>query len=438
MNVSAFIRKTASKDKATIYFRVRDTDCDIKASSELSINPSYWSSERQGYKTRVSLVRDEDRQELNIAVQDIIKLISKEYYKGANADWLKRTIFVYHHPNAYKLMGSDTVELRLSVQIDRYIKNKGFEKRQACSVHSIVGKVERFEKFQRTINNKKNYTMCIDTLTAKDLEMFYDYIVKEHTYYNLYPELYKGVGQWSGNIQRSDNTIHSIFTRLRTIIRWCIHQGYTTNNPFDTYDIPKSLYGTPFYLTIPERDQLMNADLSATPHLEMFRDMFIFQSLVGCRFGDLLRIKPDHVIDGVLEYIPHKTMKHDARTVRVPLADKAMAIFEKYKGRQTLTLFSHYNNPDYNKGIREAMKIAGINRLVSILDPVTRKDKMQPLYEVATSHTARKTFIGNLYRQVKDPNLIASMSGHVNGSQAFSRYRAIDDEMKLELINLLD
>src|SRR5574344_2810026 len=162
MNVSAFIRKTASKDKATIYFRVRDTDCDIKASSELSINPSYWSSERQGYKTRVSLVRDEDRQELNIAVQDIIKLISKEYYKGANADWLKRTIFVYHHPNAYKLMGSDTVELRLSVQIDRYIKNKGSEKRLACSVHSSVGQVDRFETFPRTFNPKWNYTMCID------------------------------------------------------------------------------------------------------------------------------------------------------------------------------------------------------------------------------------------------------------------------------------
>ena len=30
------------------------------------------------------------------------------------------------------------------------------------------------------------------------------------------------------------------------------------------------------------------------------------------------------------------------------------------------------------------------------------------------------------------------MSGHTNGSQAFARYRTIDDEMKKELIGMLD
>lgn len=56
MKVTAYIRnKTAAKnnvtDKATVYFRVRDTGCDIKAASELTINPNHWSAELQGYKT---------------------------------------------------------------------------------------------------------------------------------------------------------------------------------------------------------------------------------------------------------------------------------------------------------------------------------------------------------------------------------------------------
>ena len=51
---------------------------------------------------------------------------------------------------------------------------------------------------------------------------------------------------------------------------------------------------------------------------------------------------------------------------------------------------------------------------------------------------ARRVFIGNLYKQVKDPNLVASMSGHVDGSHAFARYRTIDDEMKIELVNLIN
>ena len=62
-----------------------------------------------------------------------------------------------------------------------------------------------------------------------------------------------------------------------------------------------------------------------------------------------------------------------------------------------------------NKKIKEILKYVGIDRKVIFLDPKTREDVARPLYEVASTHTARKTFIGNLYRQVKDPNLIASM-----------------------------
>ena len=59
------------------------------------------------------------------------------------------------------------------------------------------------------------------------------------------------------------------------------------------------------------------------------------------------------------------------------------------------------------------------------------------MYEIASSHLARRTFVGNLYRKVKDPNLVGALSGHKEGSKAFARYRTIDDEMKKELVNLL-
>ena len=51
---------------------------------------------------------------------------------------------------------------------------------------------------------------------------------------------------------------------------------------------------------------------------------------------------------------------------------------------------------------------------------------------------ARRTFIGNIYKIVKDPNLVTSLTGHPEGSKAFSRYRDIDTEMKKELVGLLD
>ena len=48
MKVTAFIRDTSAKnnitDQAHVYFRVRDGKTDIKAVSELSINPNHWLS----------------------------------------------------------------------------------------------------------------------------------------------------------------------------------------------------------------------------------------------------------------------------------------------------------------------------------------------------------------------------------------------------------
>uniref|UniRef100_S0DFL6 Putative integrase n=1 Tax=termite gut metagenome TaxID=433724 RepID=S0DFL6_9ZZZZ len=62
----------------------------------------------------------------------------------------------------------------------------------------------------------------------------------------------------------------------------------------------------------------------------------------------------------------------------------------------------------------------------------------KPIYEVASSHMARRSFIGNIYKQVKDPNLVGARSGHKEGSKAFARYRDIDEDMKKELISFLD
>lgn len=103
MKVTAFVRETSAKNNRTdqthIYFRVRDGKTDIKAVSELSINPNHWSPERQGYKSRVALVDEDKRTKFDKAVQDLTALISSQYYRGADSAWLKGVIEKFHHPN---------------------------------------------------------------------------------------------------------------------------------------------------------------------------------------------------------------------------------------------------------------------------------------------------------------------------------------------------
>ncbi len=79
MKVTAFIRKTAAKNNVTDQdesFRVRDVGgVDIKAASELSINPNHWSAERQGYKPRVALVSEDKRMGFEKDIQNITRTL---------------------------------------------------------------------------------------------------------------------------------------------------------------------------------------------------------------------------------------------------------------------------------------------------------------------------------------------------------------------------
>ena len=91
MKVTAFIRKTSAKNNVTemarIYFRVRDVGgVDLKAASELSINPNHWSAERQGYKPRVVLVSEQKRMSLERDIQNITHFIAEKYQRGVDVN----------------------------------------------------------------------------------------------------------------------------------------------------------------------------------------------------------------------------------------------------------------------------------------------------------------------------------------------------------------
>ena len=73
-----------------------------------------------------------------------------------------------------------------------------------------------------------------------------------------------------------------------------------------------------------------------------------------------------------------------------------------------------------------------------VIQTQTGEEEKRPINEIASSHVARRTFIGNLYKKVKDPSLVGALSGHKEGSKAFARYREIDEDMKKELVSLLD
>jgi hypothetical protein len=80
---------------------------------------------------------------------------------------------------------------------------------------------------------------------------------------------------------------------------WAIKEKKTTNNPFESYTVEECVYGTPYYISIDERNKLYNADLSQYPNLNIQRDIFVFQCLIGCRVGDYYKMTKNVMNDAI-------------------------------------------------------------------------------------------------------------------------------------------
>jgi integrase len=438
MKVSAFIRKTAKKNDidtlATVYFRLRDGAKDIKAASELSINPNHWSPEKQGYKDRISLVREEAKLTFNNEVQNIISKIIKEYTLDADSEWLSNAIDEYFHP---QINTSQEIKPSFSKLFDEFLLKHRLSDVRKKNFRVIRRRLERFELFVRmTKRGQKDFQLDIDLVSADTLRELWNFFEFEYKYYQQYPTLYKHVPENRIPLPRGRNTLIDNFCRLRTFFLWCYENKKTSNKPFDHFPLEEAVYGTPYYITIEERNQLYRTNLRNHPQLAIQRDIFVFQCLIGCRVGDLLKMIKANIINEAIEYIPKKTKEGRPLTIRVPLNSTAKEILERYADASD-KLLPFISEQKYNVAIKRIFLAARLNRMVTIINPTTREEEKRPLNKIASSHIARRCFVGNLYKQVKDPNLVGALSGHKEGSKSFARYREIDEDMKKELVNLL-
>ena len=233
----------------------------------------------------------------------------------------------------------------------------------------------------------------------------------------------------------SKNTVISELRRLRAFYGYSNKHGWTLNYPFKSFSIDAESYGDPVFITVEERDKLFNA-IIPNDKLSRVRDLFVFQCFIGCRVGDLIKLKKSNIIDGCIEYIAGKTKDDKPRVARVPLTEKGKIILSRYDFPNG-DLLPYITDQRYNTYLKELFKYAGITRLVTIADPKTRKSIQVSIANIASSHMARRVFIGSLHRSGVKNEIIASMSGHVENSKAFSRYYNINKEDQVQAMKLI-
>lgn len=358
--------------------------------------------------------------------------------------WLADVVDRYNNPNKYLATGKDKDIYTLFAE---YLDKKQF------SIDFHKGNLVMIRSFYRWVAYKNatqraQFCIGIDSLNKEDIEDYKDYLSNEQALSEEHPHLFARImanypdciGKGRNTIEaRGSNAVFKLMKKLKQFFTYLNSEDITTNNPFEGLNIGSEKFGTPFYITTEERDIIASTPMP-TQHLSTQRDIFIFHCFIGCRVSDLIKLTADNIADGVLTYTPHKTQDEGTQALqaRIPLHGKAKELITQYKGKDSRgRLFPFISNQKYNDAIKEIFRIAGITRAVEVRNALTGEIEQRPINEVASSHLARRTFCGNLYFKVQDPNLIGKMSGHTEGSKAFARYRKIEDETLRNAIDLL-
>ena len=443
MKVKFFTRPSTKKIKpqeVPIYVRLRDDVIDLWQKTGIMVAPDQWDQKREDLKERI-VISKEDRAKFSDNLHELRKYIRECYDKDVakniiGKQWLLTVITNFNkQKNAPPPKEKSIVFEKL---FTRFLKEHRLADTRKRQMLVVMRAVMRFELYKQKSGNK-SFHFNVKTLTNATMKEFWNFLKNEHKISKDYPEIYKEVKDCQSVIsQRSNNTLVGFMKRLKVFFSWCIEEGVISESPLAGFEMPTEKYGTPIYITKEELHTIYNCDLSDAPHLDRQRDIFVFQCCIGCRVGDLVRLTKADVINGAIEYIASKTIEENQKTILVPLNKTALEILEKYKDYEGPKLLPFITQPKYNDAIKEIFTRAGITRNVTYLNPLTEREEKVPINTIASSHMARRTFVGNLYKQVLDPNIVASMSGHAEGSRAFSRYREIDKEIKTNTVNLLD
>lgn len=460
-NSSANKTKDNPEGKVRIYVRVKDgRQFDQTVRTPVLVNPKWWDEKNERIKTRV-VCKDEDRKELDDSLASIRRYLSDKYYRDkANSNlgkkWLLNAMDTYPlwkaekgfaQPESLpKVVTAPPVREQKTENpyatfdhlFDQFLADSKFEPVRRNQYEVIRRSVHRFTAYMKVIRRKKSFTFDVEVVDERVLEELYGFLRDEHDLARKHPSFFDDFPEKRQFRPRSANTLCDYCKRYKAFFNWCVKERVIQSSPFNRFSYPGELYGDPYQLNELEVRQLIFADLSDEPEYERQRDVFVFQCCIGCRVGDLRKMTRANISGSRVEYIPSKTIRQKAKTIVVPLNKTALGILHKYNdlpGNQILPIIS---GQKYNKYIKEILKKVGIDRKVTKLNPLTRQEEHIPLYDVSSSHIARRTFATAIMNKIKDAYMVSSLTGHTPGSRALHRYLGVSDDSKQHMIDSLD
>lgn len=234
-----------------------------------------------------------------------------------------------------------------------------------------------------------------------------------------------------------DSTKYQYASLIKAIMNSALEDGCSRNNIQNSKGFVTHRQSSIFrrvYLTREEIAALAGLDLQGNRAMEKVRDVFLVGCYTGQRFSDYSSMCIDEIetigIEGTEFKALRKVQRKTGRTVVIPILDDGLLdIIQRWGGRLPKVSIS-----DLNVRIKTLCRMAGVKGEISI--PCSRAGSSSRIkkqkYELVSSHTARRSYITNLYMEGRlSTEQIRSISGH-SSEDSFKRYLChnLEDEAK--------
>ena len=156
----------------------------------------------------------------------------------------------------------------------------------------------------------------------------------------------------------------------------------------------------------------------------------MLQCSTGLRYSDAIKIRKNHLRNDTIFMNSTKTRQK----LQIPLNDNAKEILSECNYDTSTIAIS---NQKYNDYIKELCEHVGISQPIMKISYRGNKEIQEPLkkHEIMSSHHGRRFFITqNLINGVR-PEVIMSMTGHVD-FRSFKKYIAITDKARVNAMDI--
>lgn len=308
-------------------------------------------------------------------------------------------------------------DLRINLQltdVEPTIENikEAFNKKHSKGVFAVkmspyfLDYWDKFVEFQVNITKISSGTVRQYRAAKSRLYHFEKVNKVRLTFQNIDQSFYESYLYYLYSVRScSPSTVGGQIKSIKAYTNWCFtNQKIPVNMAYKEFTKPKNPTQI-FTLTHEQLDKLFLLDLSLDARLQIVRDMFCLCCSTGLRYSDAVRleranIKDDHIIINT---------KKTNDTAIIPLNDYSRTILNRYPDK--LPRMSNQRMNDYLKVLGRLAELDEEHEVITYKAGVKEVHK-KPLYELLTTHMARRTFITQSLERGMLPSTVMKLSTH--------------------------